>query len=415
MTDKYPRWQIEKLRSALTKRRVILLEGARQCGKTTLAKMISDNVGSYYTLDDEILLNAAKEDPSGFVAHGDDLMIIDEIQRVPNLLTAEKKNVDENTKPGRFVLTGSANIQSLPNVTESLAGRVSKIRLRTLAIGEVLRKKPLFLEKIFNAKFDEIPNSKLTKDDYLNLALNGGYPEVLGLDTAQDRQEWHKDYIDAILDRDLKEITNIRRRDNIFKLLQAAAAWSSKPMDISAIGSNLSLSRPTLEAYLNAIETMYLIERLRPWVKTDYERVAKKDKLFFSDTGLMSSMLDWSLDKVRLNGELNGKLIETFVHNQLSPLIESQQEPFHLSYYRDREKREVDFILENASDTIIGIEVKSGTNIKKDDFKHLEWFKDNMASRENKKFQSIILYSGALPLSFGNNLWAIPISSLWEA
>lgn len=415
MANKYPRWQIEKLKIALTKRRVILLEGARQCGKTTLAKMISNNLGIYYTLDDETLLNAAKEDPSGFVTHGDDLMIIDEIQRAPNLLTAVKKNVDENIAPGRFVLTGSANIQSLPNVTESLAGRVRKIRLRPLAIGEINFKTPLFLDKIFNAKFSEVPSSNLTKDDYLNLALKGGYPEALAFDAAEDRQEWHKDYIDAILERDLKEIANVRRRDNIYKLLQAAAAWSSKPMDISAIGSNLSLSRLTLETYLNAIETMYIIERLRPWIKTDYERVAKKDKLFFSDTGLMSSTLDWTLDKVRLNGELNGKLIETFVHNQLSALIECQSESFHLSYYRDREKREVDFILENSSDTIIGLEIKSGTNINKDDFKHLEWFRENMAKSQNKKFQSIILYSGKIPVSFGNNLWALPISSLWEA
>jgi uncharacterized protein len=415
MLDSYPRWQTASIQAALVSRRVILLEGPRQCGKTTLAKHVAgEGQGALYrTLDDQTLLNAALDDPHGFVAHGDNLMIIDEIQRAPVLLTAVKKDVDENQAPGRFILTGSANIQSLPKVSESLAGRVRKVRLRPLSEGEIERTQPRFLERIFSGEIRKLPASSLSKDDYLERALRGGFPEAIRLQSALDRQLWHRDYLEALIERDLKDIANIRRKDSLLKLIEALAAWSSKFMDISAIGSSLSLTHGALESYINAIETLYLVDRIRPWAKTDYSRVGKKDKLFMGDTGLMASCLSWSLDKVRLNGELNGKLIETFVYTQLAALIDADASPYSLSHYRDREKREVDFLIEDAHDAIIGIEVKAGTNVDSDSFKHLRWFRTNMA--QERTFTGIVLYSGEHAVSFGDGMWAVPISALWRA
>lgn len=414
MKNPYPRWQASAIDDALHSRRVILLEGPRQCGKTTLAKQVSSGEEEviYRTLDDQTLLNSALDDPHGFVAHGDHLMIIDEIQRAPALLTAVKKDVDENQKPGRFILTGSANIQSLPKVNESLAGRVRKLRLRPLSEGELERRQPRFLERVFSGDFQAFPTSDLIKDDYLKRALRGGFPEAILMTTPRERQLWHKDYLDALIERDLKDIANIRRQDSLLKLIEALAAWSSKFMDISAIGSSLSLTHGTLEAYINAVETLYLIDRVRPWTKTDYARIGKKDKLFMADTGLMASCLNWTLDKVRLDGELNGKLMETFVYTQLAALIDAGKGEYSLSHYRDREKREVDFVIEDSGEAIIGLEVKAGTNIDSGSFKHLKWFKTNMAA--GKAFTGIVLYSGEHTVSFGENMWAVPTSALWR-
>jgi len=415
----YARWQMQKIKDALKTRRVVLLEGSRQCGKTTLSKELASNETIYRTLDDSTLLKAAIDDPSGFVRHGNELMIIDEVQRTPDLLLAIKKDVDENQAWGRFLLTGSANIQSLPSVKESLAGRISKVRLRPLTLGEIYGKSPNFITNAFKGEFSISKSSQkpteglaYNKDIYISYAMRGGYPEAVKLDQAQEIRRWHKDYLTALIDRDLKDIAEIRRKDSLLKLVEVLAAWSSKELDISKIGTNLSLARPTIETYINALESLYLVERVRPWHTTDYDRIKKQDKIFVTDSGFMSSILKWTFEAVRFDGDLNGKLIETFVFNQLSAILEAQEDDCNLYHYRDREKREIDFIVQNENGDILGIEVKAGSSVNKSMFKHLEWFKHNLAA-ENK-FKGIVLYSGEHALSFGDNMWAVPISSLWS-
>lgn len=445
MTDKtIHRWQSEVIKNALETRRILVLVGARQCGKTTLVQRLAftnsrnleihfnkqgfsygggsgsgagygDGSGYggessnhiYRTLDDITLFEAARNDPVGFVKHGDELMIIDEVQRVPELLSAVKQDVDHNQKAGRFLLTGSANIQSLPNVSESLAGRVRKIRLRPLTLGEIKGISPNFITQAFQENFSKNDHVN-SKDDYLVYALQGGYPEARNFND-KERYIWHKDYLEALIERDLKDIVNIRRKDSMVKLLETLAAWSSKFIDISAISSCLSITRPTIESYINALETLYLVERVRPWSKTDYARVNKQDKLFVTDTGLMSSILKWNIDKIRLNSDLNGKLIETFVFNQLATLVDIDS--YNLYHYRDREKREVDFIVENNNGDILAIEVKSGSKVTKDNFKHLKWFKANVAKDED--FTGIVLYTGKEAVRFGEKMWVVPINSIW--
>jgi hypothetical protein len=232
-------------------------------------------------------------------------MIIDEVQKAPVLLQAIKQDVDVRQTPGRFLLTGSANIQALPGVTESLAGRVRKIRLRPLALGEIRGVLPRFLPNAFTGQF--LPDKHFgaegdysLKDTYILHALRGGYPEVLRQDEEREALRWLQDYLDALLERDLQDIINIRRRDSMALLVEVLAAWSSRFMDISGIGASLSLARPTIQSYINALEALYLVERVRPWTKTDYERVGKQDKLFMTDTGLMAAVLRWRFDKVRL-------------------------------------------------------------------------------------------------------------------
>ncbi len=415
----YVRWQADKITQVLQSRRVILLAGPRQCGKTTLAKTLSKDKTIYLTLDDVTLLDSAIHDPRGFVKHANELMIIDEVQRAPMLLQAVKQEVDENPVYGRFMLTGSANIQSLPSVKESLAVRVSNVRLRPLALGEIHRKSPAFISNAFNGLFysttDGVPKNQLfhDKDSYLQLAFLGGFPEAIAQVNDREVKRWHSDYLAALMARDLNDVINVKRKDSLNKLIEVLAAWSSKFMDISAIGTNLSLVRATIETYLNALETLYLIERVRPWHKTDYDRVSKQDKLFMTDSGLMASILRWRFEKVRLNGDMNGKLIETFVFGQLTAILDAQDEHYDLYHYRDREKREIDFLIENEEGELLGIEVKAGSAVNHSAFKHLQWFKNNLA--KERSFKGIVFYTGEHIVPFGEDMWAVPINSLWAS
>lgn len=413
MNKNYVRWQSNIVKEALLSRRVIVLAGARQCGKTTLAKELKLSEAIYRTLDDVTLLESALNDPHGFVRHGNELMIIDEIQKALILLQAIKKDVDENQNLGRFLLTGSANIQSLPGVNESLAGRVRKIRLRPLVQGEIKATLPKFIQWAFTQKFP-LTYDDDDKDAYILLALKGGYPEPLRIKQIRDSQRWYADYINAIIERDLKDIINIKRQNGMKELLTVLAAWSSKLMDVSAIASGLSLTRQTINIYINALESLYLVEKLPAWPKTDYDRVNKHDKIFMTDTGLMAAMLNWCYEKVQLDGDKNGKLLETYIFTQLVAHIEALElhgEKYNLYHYRDREKREIDFIIENADGNILGVKVKAGSAVSRDSFKHLLWFRDNIA--KDRQFVGIVLYTGDQAAAFGSGMWAIPINILW--
>ncbi len=409
MSTHFDRWQKPNLILALESRRVVLLTGSRQCGKTTLAKeIISKNI-EYRTLDDLTLRKSAASDPHGFVKHSKQTLIIDEIQRVPELLPAIKKVVDENAQFGQFLLTGSTNIQAMPSAQESLAGRITKLRLRPLSIGEQKRNSSNFLALAFRRKF-ELPTEHYDKNKLIQLACSGGYPEAQLLNERQ-RKRWHKDYISALIERDLMEISRIHRIDQMKELVVILAAWSSKLMNSSQIGSRLSLHKQALSSYINALEALYIVDRVKPWLKTDYERISKQDKLFMSDSGLMASLLGWNIKNVHLDSDRCGKLIETLACTELSALVDKADGEYELRHYRDRQKREIDFIVEREDGAMLGIEIKSGTNIGKKDFKHMQWFKENLTN--NNSFTGIILYSGEKVAPFGSNMYAVPFGMLF--
>ncbi len=410
MTELYPRWQKTTIKKMMSERRVLLLSGPRQSGKTTLARELESDQTEYRTLDDGTLREAAETDPQGFVKRSTNTLIIDEVQRIPSLLPAIKKAVDEDTRPGQYLLTGSANIQSLPTVKESLAGRIAKIRLRPLTQGEMKKKSPGFIGSAFKQSFSR-SHIHYDRDALLEIAFRGGFPEPMKLE-ARGRKRWHTDYIDALLERDLKDITKIHRKNAMRELVNVLAAWSGKFMDLSAIGSGLSIRRPTIESYINALETLYLVERVYPWTKTDYARVGKQSKLFMADSGLMTSLLKWKMDQVRLNPDRSGKLIETFAFNEIMAQVDAGDGRYELFHYRDREKREIDFLIEREDNVLLGIEIKAGSAINKNDFRHMQWFRNNLT--KSQTFIGVILYTGEFPASFGNNFWAVPFDLLWS-
>ncbi|MBR1648851.1 MAG: ATP-binding protein [Alphaproteobacteria bacterium] len=404
----YIRWAKKIVEKSIKTRRIIIISGARQVGKTTLTQQSVTQNATFRTLDDTNLLATALDDPSGFLKHSAHTLIIDEIQKAPLLLPEIKKIVDNNNDKGQFVLTGSADIRSRPEVNESLAGRVKNIRLRALTEGEIRGNTPIFLQRAFN--FDFPDQVDCSKDLILDIAFRGGYPEVINL-SKEEQNDWHKDYIHTLLTRDLRNIANIRRENALKELLRNLSAWSGKYMDIDGICSACQLSKPTMKEYIALIEDLYLCERVPAWIRSDYDRIAKRSKIYITDTGLMSSILNWHYSDIALDADRYGKLIETFIFNELKTQTDLAYD-YSLYHYRDRENREIDFIIENADGDILGIEVKGGSRVGKDDFKHLSWFGNTMA--KNKKFLGIVLYSGENTLYFGENMAAVPSACLWE-
>ena len=406
----YKRWQEKVLKLALNNRRVVILSGARQCGKTTTSKIMVDKNATYRTLDDSTLFQAAKNDPQGFVKLSKGTMIIDEIQRVPELITAIKKAVDENTRYGQYLITGSVNIQTLPTVKESLAGRVKKIRLRPLTQGEILKKEPQILHRLQTQDF--VNNNGYDKEKISEIIFKGGFPEPLNYKDKVERTAWYKDYLNTVIEFDLHDISNIKRQDSLKELVAIIASFSSKFIDKSKITASLAIANQTLDSYLGVLENTYLVDKLSPWLKTDYERVNKQSKYFITDTGLMASLLNWKEDDLILDADKSGKIFETFVYNQLVSQVELNNNEYELYHYRDREKREIDFIIQDTNGNIYGIEVKAGSSVTKDQFKHLKWFSQNLA--KGKSFKGIVLYTGEHVIPFGENMLAVPMNNLWD-
>ncbi|MDR1997309.1 MAG: ATP-binding protein [Candidatus Margulisbacteria bacterium] len=400
------RWLENKVIESLKTMRVTMLTGSRQCGKTTLADYMSASGFEYRTLDEFPVLKSAHADPQEFIKHAGRTLVIDEIQRAPELIVAIKRAVDKDTRCGQYLITGSADIAALPTVQESLAGRVEKVRLRPFAYGEILGNEPRFLKRLQRKEF--CANKFFDKKRSLEIAFNGGFPEPLAKSPAA-RRKWHRNYVDVLLEKDLRYVANIKRQDILRQLFAVVCEFSARYMDKAHIRSGLAVSRQTLDEYLNVLEKIYLLDRLRPWLKTGYDRVGKQDKIFVTDTGLMSAVLDWKLKGLEFDGDKSGKLLETFVYNQLAAQVDLVTDAA-LYHYRDNRQREIDFIIEHRG-RLTGIEVKASSSVSAGDFKHLRWFRDNIGGA---KFYGLVLYTGEQTLPFGRNLRAVPLNNLWE-
>ena len=408
--DNINRWNLRVLDKALKTRRAVIISGARQCGKSTLLEMFFCGRVEIRSLDSKRLREAALLDPQSFVRYdGDGPMVIDEVQKAPELLSEIKLVVDKNRRPGQYVITGSSDIYSAPESDESLAGRVKNMRMRTFTQGEIQGVEPTFLGRLFANDY-ESRYPGCDKRMVLDVAFRGGYPEVVGL-SPQDRREWFQDYVKSLFSKDIKDDERIRRQRALHDLLKAVAAWSSKFVDSDALQAACGLSRTTYREYLGVLERYYLCECVEAWTGTDYARVGKRPKWYTCDTGLMAALLNWRTKDIELDPDKSGKIVETFVFTELAAQIDLSGD-YSLYQYRDIDKREIDFIVEDADGNLAGIEVKAGSGVGKNDFKHLAWFREHLA--KGRQFVGIVLYAGSETLSFGNGMQAVPISVLWS-
>jgi hypothetical protein len=389
--------------------RVVAISGPRQSGKTTLARRFARQGRNYLTLDSQPTLAAARSDPVAFI-RGLDRVVIDEVQRAPDLLLAIKQSVDEDPRPGRFLLAGSANLLTIKTVHESLAGRVEIVPLYPLSRSEQLRvKRPQFLSKVFQGQAPQFTES-LSAENLLQLVARGGYPDAIKRRGERRRRDWYRAYIKSLVERDLPEIADLAKPGQIPRVLEVAAQFAGRLTNLSEIGRSVGLDHKTAEHYLGVLEQLYLVQRIQPWFRNELSRLIKTPKLHFIDSGLLTSLRGYSLARLRADRSLFGALLESFVFSELLKLSAWADESVSLFHYRDRDKFEVDFILENTAGQIVGVEVKAAASVTRRDFGGLE----RVASAARTAFvQGIVLYDGAQTVSFGESLRAVPLSALW--
>ena len=377
--------------------------------KTALARRFAKQGRKFVTLDNQSTLAAAKSDPVAFI-RGLDRAVIDEVQRAPDLLLAIKQSVDEDRRPGRFLLTGSANLLTVKTIHESLAGRVEIVPLYPLGRSEQLGiKHPQFIAKAFRGVVPEMAEA-LSMEKLSDWVTAGGYPEAIKRHSERRRHDWYRAYIKSIVERDLPEISNLAKPDQIPRVLQIAAQFAGQLTNLSEIGRSVGLDHKTADHYVRVLEQLYLIQRVQPWFRNELSRLVKTPKLHFIDSGLLTAMRGYSLSRLRADRTLFGALLESFVFSELLKLSAWTEERVMLFHYRDRDKLEVDFVLENSTGEIVGIEVKSAASVTRRDFLGLE----RVASAAGSAFkQGIVLYDGVQTLSFADNLRAVPVSALW--
>ena len=401
----FNRWQTEKVQHLLSCRRGVNLTGARQVGKSTLTEMLTLPNPRRWSLDDDDICRAAADDANGFVKHRQgETVIIDEIQKVPRLLNAIKMVLDHDNSKGQYLLTGSANIRFAKMVKDSLAGRLGVVRLRPLAFAEINGCRPDFA---FSRGFEGRDFTGLGKRDVLHLAFAGGYPEAREL-SAADRRDWFKIYLDDLLEKDIQDITEIRKVETLRKVATSLFAHSAQFIAVNELSAKVELAKVTLQNYIAALKALYLFDSVPAWAKSDYELIGKREKFLATDSALVANILGWNEDDAYIDANKSGKLVETWVYNQLASVAETSSD-FSIGHYRDSCKREIDFIVERTDGAMLGIEVKAGSSLGDGDFKHLKWFAKNLAKDE---FTGIVLYSGEHTLRFGEGFYAVPLAAL---
>ena len=405
----YPRFVERRIRDALTDTRVVLLVGPRQSGKTTLAQKLAGKDMVFLTLDNATTLDSARTDPVGFV-RGLDRAVIDEIQRAPDLLLAIKESVDNDPRPGRFLLTGSSNLMTLPRVADSLAGRMETVRLLPLARSEILGNQPSFFRDVFSDRTPAVSEA-IVGDDLIELVLAGGYPEGLARRSPLRRERWYLDYVDAILQRDLQDVAQIEQAQQMPRLLRVLAQHAGQLVNYSGIGAPLGINHVTTRKYVSALESLFLTMTLSPWYTNDLKRLIKTPKLHFLDSGLLAALRDLSLSRLRSERELFGSLLETFVLAELLKLASWSDDRFEFTHFRDKQQNEVDIVIENRQGRVLGIEVKASATVTKSDFAGLH----RLAEGSRDRFaMGLVLHDHDKTIPFGKHMYAAPISTLWS-
>jgi predicted AAA+ superfamily ATPase len=395
--------------TALADTRVVLIAGPRQAGKTTLARQFSGSDRPYITLDDVGSLNAARTDPIGFI-RGIKRAVIDEVQRAPELMLAIKESVDRDDEPGRFLLTGSANLATIPAIADSLAGRLAVVPLLPFAQSEIRSTPGRLLDRLFAGEEPYVAEDTVVGDDLLLTVLRGGYPEVLRRTTHGRRTAWLQDYVNLILDRDVRDIASIDQLDRLPRLLDVLAEHAGQMVNHSSFGAALGLSSITAQKYVAILERLYLIRTLVPWSNNRLNRLVKTPKLHFLDTGLLAALREDEANALRDNKTRFGPLLESFVVSELLKLESWSDRRLSFSHYRTKDRDEVDVVIEDRRGRIVGIEVKASATVKSDDFRGLRQLQEAVGERF---VRGLVLHDHDRVTPFGEKLQAAPLSLLW--
>lgn len=389
---------------------VVLLNGARQTGKTTLAQAMAVGTGAQYlTLDDSATLALAAGDPTGFIRNLAGPVIIDEIQKAPNLFPAIKLAVDRDRRPGCLLLTGSANVMTLPRLAESLAGRMEIIPLFPFSAGELAGVEEGFLQRLFAGTVAKsvLPQGR---QDIAARLTRGGYPEAIERKAEDRRAAWFASYISTILQRDVRDLARVDALHSLPNLLKILAARAAGLLNLADVGRDAGLPHTTLTRYLALLETVFLVHRLPAWSRNLGQRLVKAPKVHLIDTGLACHLTGTDAQRLTEDRPLLGRLLESFVVGELRKQVSWTAPQTVLYHYRTAGGSEADVVLEKPDGSVAAIEVKAAATVTASDFAALKALRDQLG----RQFRAgVVLYLGDQILPFGDRLWLAPVPALW--
>lgn len=396
--------------------RVLILNGARQSGKTTLMQQIREVVGGELrSLDDDDTLAAALADPAGFVATDQGPLMIDEVQRGGDrLVLAVKSQVDRSREAGQYVLAGSTRFLTAPTLTESLAGRAGVLEVWPFSQGELEGRREQFVDLVFTegAQLSRLPSPGIDRGHYLERVVRGGFPEIQHISSPRTRDSWYRSYISSITERDVREMAKVREASAAELLLRALAAMTAQELVTQTLSSRTALGRETVDRYVHLLESVFMIHRLRPWSRNGLNRAIRRSKVHLVDSGLASHLTGMTAPLLaRPTQRETGQLVETFAVNEVAKQATWADEHVRLHHYRDRDGAEVDLVLENARGQIVGVEVKAAMGASERDFRHLRKLRD-LVGHDFR--QGIVLHLGDRVLSFGDGMTALPLGCTWR-
>ena len=412
-----PRHVSGEIDAALGGARVILIHGARQTGKTTLARQVCNRLGgTFATLDDPALLEAARGDPVGFVEQPGPL-VVDEIQRAGDpLVVAIKMAVDRDPAPGRFVITGSTNFLTVPTVSESLAGRLAIIDLWPFSAGELARGPA---ENFVSLAFDDPgalragPRGTRSRGQYFEMICAGGYPAAVSLTRAQ-RRRWYRDYVRTVVQRDIVELADIRRADAVAPVLATVAALTGQELNVARLARGAGVNVRTAESYLAWLRTVFLVHRVPMWSRNLSTKAAKSAKLYLADTGLAAHLANKDPTALARPTDTSvGGLVETFVASEVAKQLTWNDTGAQLCHYRDHGGPEIDLILEAPDGRIVAVEAKAAVSPGTDSVRWLAWLRDRLDRQGDDFAHGYVLHAGPNRVSLGDRLTLLPLEALW--
>lgn len=406
-----PRHARVLIEDALADTRVVLLTGARQSGKCTLARLVStDRRAEHRTLDSAVQLAAARSDPTGFV-ETDGLLVIDEVQRAPELLLAVKERVDADPSPGRYLLTGSARVLALRSVPDALPGRTESIELWPFSQGEIDGGPDGFVDAVFDQGARLRHHSDEARAGYAERIVRGGFPEAVARQNPSRRARFLESYVDALVGRDVAQLSDIDRPGEMRALVRLLAGRSAQPLVANSLANDLRLSARSVHRYIALLEEVFLVRRIPAWSRNASARAVGTPKLVFTDSGIAADLLGVEARDLWRPGGPVGPLLEGFVLAELARQLTCSRRRVTLWHYRTREGVEVDAVLEDRRGAVVGIEVKASATARAEDFRGLR----HLADRIGDDFVAgIVLYAGAETVSFAERMAAVPVSALWH-
>lgn len=409
-----PRFAEKLIEETLGDTPITVIQGARQVGKSTLAREVLTRRGALLlSLDTAAVYNAAKADPDGFVRQTSGLLGIDEVQRVPELVQAVKDAVEEDRRPGRFLLTGSANLLELPGTQESLAGRAETVTLFGLSQGELAGRREDFLDRLMAGDVAALSarTSALTGDAYLEILCAGSYPEPMHR-TGRRRSAWFDNYIDRITNRDARDVSKLLHLHRLPTLIRLLAAGNAGELVKARLAGDSGIPETSIQSYVDLLETLYLVQQIPAWGNNLTSRVTSRPKVALLDTGLAARLINVTAPAMVPGGvsDVAGGLFEAFAAGELRRQAVWADSDARLFHFRDRNGLEVDLVLETGDRRVAGIEVKAVRTVSQGDFRGLQALRDKLGDRFSL---GVLLYTGKDPLPFGERLWALPFSALW--